>query len=97
MDIGGRYAGTVSGAMNMMGSIAGALSVARGRLPAGVDGAELDADVLHLGGDLHASARSAGCSWTRTRRWKEMPRALLLRSLSSARSRRQPNAVSSRC
>ena len=26
MDIGGRYAGTVSGAMNMMGSIAGALS-----------------------------------------------------------------------
>jgi MFS family permease len=27
MDIGGRYAGTVSGAMNMMGSIAGALSV----------------------------------------------------------------------
>ena len=24
MDIGGRYAGTVSGAMNMMGSIAGA-------------------------------------------------------------------------
>jgi MFS family permease len=28
MDIGGRYAGTVSGAMNMMGSIAGAFSVA---------------------------------------------------------------------
>jgi ACS family glucarate transporter-like MFS transporter len=27
MDIGGRYAGTVSGAMNMMGSIAGAFSV----------------------------------------------------------------------
>jgi nitrate/nitrite transporter NarK len=27
MDIGGRYAGTVSGAMNMMGSIAGASSV----------------------------------------------------------------------
>ena len=27
MDIGGRYAGTVSGAMNMMGSVAGALSV----------------------------------------------------------------------
>ena len=27
MDIGGRYSGTVSGAMNMMGSIAGALSV----------------------------------------------------------------------
>jgi MFS family permease len=27
MDVGGRYAGTVSGAMNMMGSIAGALSV----------------------------------------------------------------------
>ena len=27
MDIGGRYAGTVSGAMNMMGSIAGAISV----------------------------------------------------------------------
>ena len=27
MDIGGRYAGTVSGAMNMMGSIAGAVSV----------------------------------------------------------------------
>lgn len=28
MDIGGRYAGTVAGAMNMMGSIAGAFSVA---------------------------------------------------------------------
>lgn len=28
MDVGGRYAGTVSGAMNMMGSIAGAFSVA---------------------------------------------------------------------
>ena len=27
MDIGGRYSGTVSGAMNMMGSIAGAVSV----------------------------------------------------------------------
>jgi MFS transporter, ACS family, glucarate transporter len=27
MDVGGRYAGTVSGAMNMMGSVAGALSV----------------------------------------------------------------------
>jgi sugar phosphate permease len=27
MDVGGRYAGTVSGAMNMMGSIAGASSV----------------------------------------------------------------------
>jgi ACS family glucarate transporter-like MFS transporter len=27
MDIGGRYSGTVSGAMNMMGSIAGAASV----------------------------------------------------------------------
>jgi MFS family permease len=27
MDVGGRYSGTVSGAMNMMGSIAGALSV----------------------------------------------------------------------
>ena len=27
MDVGGRYAGTVSGAMNMMGSIAGAVSV----------------------------------------------------------------------
>ena len=27
LDIGGRYAGTVSGAMNMMGSIAGASSV----------------------------------------------------------------------
>ena len=27
MDIGGRYSGTVSGAMNMMGSIAGASSV----------------------------------------------------------------------
>ena len=27
MDIGGRYSGTVSGAMNMMGSIAGAISV----------------------------------------------------------------------
>ena len=26
MDVGGRYAGTVSGAMNMMGSIAGAIS-----------------------------------------------------------------------
>jgi fucose permease len=26
MDVGGRYAGTVSGAMNMMGSVAGALS-----------------------------------------------------------------------
>ena len=26
MDVGGRYAGTVSGAMNMFGSIAGALS-----------------------------------------------------------------------
>jgi MFS family permease len=26
MDVGGRYAGTVSGAMNMMASIAGALS-----------------------------------------------------------------------
>jgi MFS family permease len=27
MDVGGRYAGTVSGAMNMMGSLAGASSV----------------------------------------------------------------------
>jgi sugar phosphate permease len=27
MDVGGRYSGTVSGAMNMMGSIAGASSV----------------------------------------------------------------------
>ena len=27
MDIGGRYAGTVSGAMNTLGSVAGALSV----------------------------------------------------------------------
>jgi hypothetical protein len=27
MDVGGRYAGTVSGAMNMMGSVAGASSV----------------------------------------------------------------------
>jgi ACS family glucarate transporter-like MFS transporter len=26
MDVGGRYAGTVSGSMNMMGAIAGALS-----------------------------------------------------------------------
>ena len=26
MDVGGRYAGTVSGTMNMMGSVAGALS-----------------------------------------------------------------------
>ena len=27
MDVGGRYSGTVSGAMNMMGSVAGASSV----------------------------------------------------------------------
>ena len=48
MDVGGRYAGTVSGAMNMMGSIAGALSPLGDRLPAGMDRAELDADVLRL-------------------------------------------------
>ena len=37
MDIGGRYAGTVSGAMNMMGSIAGAVSVTVGRILACLD------------------------------------------------------------
>ena len=52
MDIGGRYSGTVSGAMNMMGSIAGAVVGHRGRLPARLDVGQLDADVLHLGGDL---------------------------------------------
>ena len=39
MDIGGRYAGTVSGAMNMMGSLAGASSVTGRRLSPGVDAA----------------------------------------------------------
>ena len=52
MDVGGRYAGTVSGAMNMMGSIAGALSpLVVGYLLAWT-GAELDADLLRLGRDL---------------------------------------------
>ena len=52
MDIGGRYAGTVSGAMNTMGSIAGASIGTRRGVSAGVDVRKLDADVLHLVGHL---------------------------------------------
>ena len=53
MDIGGRYSGTVSGAMNMMGGIAGRLLAARRRLPARLDVPRLDRHVLHLGRHLH--------------------------------------------
>ena len=52
MDIGGRYAGTVSGAMNTFGSVAGALSAADRRVHPDLDRSGLDADVLRLLRDL---------------------------------------------
>ena len=68
MDVGGRYAGTVSGAMNMFGSMAGASSpLVVGYLLAWTN-RELDADVLRVGRRSTASARSAGSFSTRTRR-----------------------------
>ena len=72
MDIGGRYSGTVSGTMNMVGNIGGALVADGRRLHADLDRASWIAHLLHLVGDLPAWARSAGCSSTRKRRSKKL-------------------------
>ena len=52
MDIGGRFAGTVSGAMNMLGGIAGACSTLIVGYLAGLDVQQLDRDALCVGVDL---------------------------------------------
>ena len=52
MDVGGRYSGTVSGAMNMMGGIAGGCSPAGRRLPARLDVPGVDRHLLCFRGHL---------------------------------------------
>ena len=52
MDVGGRYAGTVSGAMNTFGSIAGAVSATFVGYLLSWTNNDWTTDLLHLRGDL---------------------------------------------